>query len=385
MKKIIGYKNSNILTEEGIIKTNIVIKDDIIYNIGNMIVDGMITLSDDLIIVPGFIDQHMHGCCGYEVMNGTKHAITKIAEGIKSEGVTSFVATTSTNSIECIDKSLNAISEFIQDDNKELPELLGVHLEGPFISKIYRGAHLEEYIIKPNVTVIKHFIESSNKSIKIVAYAPEEDENYKFLEYIDKNKIIASIGHSNETYNSISNLIKKGLKSVTHTYNAQKPIHHREVGVVGASLLFDELYTELICDGVHVSKEAVRLLVKNKPIDKIVLVTDSLSVKGLVDGIYQEIDQIIYMINQEPRLEDGTLAGSTLKMNQAIKNLIDFTNISFSDAIKCATENPAKLLNIFDKIGSIKVGKLANFAVVDKDLNVYQTVRCGRIIFEKEK
>ena len=385
MRKIIGYKNSNILTEEGIIKTNIVIKDDIIYNIGNMIVDGMITLSDDLIIVPGFIDQHMHGCCGYEVMNGTKHAITKIAEGIKSEGVTSFVATTSTNSIECIDKSLNAISEFIQDDNKELPELLGVHLEGPFISKIYRGAHLEEYIIKPNVSVMKHFIESSNKSIKIVAYAPEEDENYKFLEYIDKNKIIASIGHSNETYNSISNLIKKGLKSVTHTYNAQKPIHHREVGVVGASLLFDELYTELICDGVHVSKEAVRLLVKNKPIDKIVLVTDSLSVKGLVDGIYQEIDQIIYMINQEPRLEDGTLAGSTLKMNQAIKNLIDFTNISFSDAIKCATENPAKLLNIFDKIGSIKVGKLANFAVVDKDLNVYQTVRCGRIIFEKEK
>ena len=385
MRKIIGYKNSNILTEEGIIKTNIVIKDDIIYNIGNMIVDGMITLSDDLIIVPGFIDQHMHGCCGYEVMNGTKHAITKIAEGIKSEGVTSFVATTSTNSIDCIDKSLNAIREFIEDNNKELPELLGTHLEGPFISKKYKGAHLEEYIIKPNVTVIKHFIESSNKSIKIVAYAPEEDENYKFLEYIDKNKIIASIGHSNETYNSISNLIKKGLKSVTHTYNAQKPIHHREVGVVGASLLFDELYTELICDGVHVSKEAVRLLVKNKPIDKIVLVTDSLSVKGLVDGIYQEIDQIIYMINQEPRLEDGTLAGSTLKMNQAIKNLIDFTNISFSDAIKCATENPAKLLNIFDKIGSIKVGKLANFAVVDKDLNVYQTVRCGRIIFEKEK
>ena len=345
----------------------------------------MITLSDDLIIVPGFIDQHMHGCCGYEVMNGTKHAITKIAEGIKSEGVTSFVATTSTNSIDCIDKSLNAIREFIEDNNKELPELLGTHLEGPFISKKYKGAHLEEYIIKPNVAVIEHFIESSNKTIIIVTYAPEEDENYKFLEYIDKNKIIASIGHSNETYNSISNLIKKGLKSVTHTYNAQKPIHHREVGVVGASLLFDELYTELICDGVHVSKEAVRLLVKNKPIDKIVLVTDSLSVKGLIDGIYQEIDQTIYMINQEPRLEDGTLAGSTLKMNQAIKNLIDFTNISFIDAVKCATENPAKLLNIYDKVGSIKEGKLANFVVVDKDLNVYQTVRCGNIIFEKEK
>ena len=385
MKKIIGYKNSNILTEEGIIKTNIVIKDDIIYSIGNMIVDGMITLSDDLIIVPGFIDQHMHGCCGYEVMNGTKQAIKKISDGIKCEGVTTFVATTSTNSIECIDKSLNAISEFIQDDNKELPELLGVHLEGPFISKIYRGAHLEEYIIKPNVSVMKHFIDSSNNNIRIVTYAPEEDENNEFLKFIKKYGIIPSVGHSNETYKNISNLIKNGLKSVTHTYNAQKGIHHREVGVVGASLLFDELYTELICDGIHVSKEAVKLLVKNKPIDKIVLITDSLSVKGLKDGIYQEIDQIIIMKNHEPRLIDGTLAGSTLKMNKAIKNLIDFTYISFSDAIKCATENPAKLLNIFDKVGSIQEGKLANFAVVDKDLNVYQTVRCGRIIFEKEK
>ena len=384
MKKINGFINSNVLTENGIIKTNIIIKDGIIFSIGNEVVDNMIALNDDLIIVPGFIDQHMHGCFGSEVMDGSVTSLKNIAKGISKEGVTSFIATTSTNSIQMIDKALIAIKDYIADDYKDLPELLGAHLEGPFISHIYKGAHLEEYIIKPNIDVMSHFIDVSGNNICLITFAPEEDEVNDFLKYLNDKKIIPLIGHSNATFDEVKNYVAEGVKCITHTYNAQKGIHHRDLGVVGAALLMDEVYTELICDGVHVSVPAVRLLQKNKPLDKLILITDSLSVKGLEDGVYQEQDQTIYVKNNEPRLIDGTLAGSTLTMNHAIRNIIKFANVKLEDAIKFATENPAKNLNIFDKVGSIKEGKFANFVVIDKDINVYQTIRLGNIIYKKE-
>lgn len=384
MEKINGFINSNVLTENGIIKTNIIIKDGIIFSIGNKVVDNMISLNDDLIIVPGFIDQHMHGCFGSEVMDGSVTSLKNIAKGISKEGVTSFIATTSTNSIQMIDKALIAIKDYIADDYKDLPELLGAHLEGPFISHIYKGAHLEEYIIKPNIDVMSHFIDVSGNNICLITFAPEEDEVNDFLKFLNDKKIIPLIGHSNATFDEVKNYVADGVKCITHTYNAQKGIHHRDLGVVGAALLMDEVYTELICDGVHVSVPAVRLLQKNKPLDKLILITDSLSVKGLEDGVYQEQDQTIYVKNNEPRLIDGTLAGSTLTMNHAIRNIIKFTNVKLEGAIKFATENPAKNLNIFDKVGSIKEGKFANFVVIDKDINVYQTIRLGNIIYKKE-
>ena len=230
---------------------------------------------------------------------------------------------------------------------------------------------------------MKEFIIESGNNVKLVTLAPEEENGLDLIKYLKEHNIIVSVGHSNATFNIIEQSVKQGLTTVTHTYNAQKPIHHREVGVVGAAMLFDELYTELICDGIHVSSPAVKLLCKNKPLDKIVLITDSLPEKGLKDGVYLDNDQEIYVKNNELRLKDGTLAGSSLTMNQAIKNIINFTGVSLTNAINFATSNPAKNLNIFDKVGRIKVGKLANFAVIDKELNVYQTIRCGNIIYKK--
>ena len=383
METILGFKNTFILTEQGIIKTNIIIKDGIISYIGNKEIDGLITLPDDQILVPGFIDEHMHGINGYDVMDGSVETLRKIAEEVAKEGVTSFLATTSTASIQKTINTLHAVKAFKEIDNSCYAEIIGAHLEGPFLSKTYQGAQLGEYIINPSISLMKEFIIESGNNVKLVTLAPEEENGLDLIKYLKEHNIIASVGHSNATFNIIEQSIKQGLTTVTHTYNAQKPIHHREVGVVGAAMLFDELYTELICDGIHVSSPAVKLLCKNKPLDKIVLITDSLPEKGLKDGVYLDNDQEIYVKNNELRLKDGTLAGSSLTMNQAIKNLINFTGVSFINAICFATSNPAKNLNIFDKVGSIEVGKLANFAVIDKELNVYQTIRCGNIIYKK--
>lgn len=383
METIIGFKNTFVLTEQGIIKTNIIIKDGIINYIGNKEIDGLITLPDDQILVPGFIDEHMHGINGYDVMDGNVETLRKIAEEVAKEGVTSFLATTSTASIQKTINTLHAVKAFKEIDNSCYAEIIGAHLEGPFLSKTYQGAQLGEYIINPSISLMKEFIIESGNNVKLVTLAPEEENGLNLIKYLKEHNIIASVGHSNATFNIIEQSIKQGLTTVTHTYNAQKPIHHREVGVVGAAMLFDELYTELICDGIHVSSPAVKLLCKNKPLDKIVLITDSLPEKGLKDGVYLDNDQKIYVKNNELRLKDGTLAGSSLTMNQAIKNIINFTGVSLTNAISFATSTPAKNLNIFDKVGSIKVGKLANFAVIDKELNVYQTIRCGNIIYKK--
>jgi N-acetylglucosamine-6-phosphate deacetylase len=382
METIIGFKNTFLLTEEGIIKTNIIIKDGIISYIGDKEIDGLITLPDDQILVPGFIDEHMHGINGYDVMDGSVETLRKIAEEVAKEGVTSFLATTSTASIQKTINTLHAVKAFKEIDNSCYAEIIGAHLEGPFLSKTFQGAQLGEYIINPSISLMKEFIIESGNNVKLVTLAPEEENGLDLIKYLKEHNIIASVGHSNATFNIIEQSIKQGLTTVTHTYNAQKPIHHREVGVVGAAMLFDELYTELICDGIHVSSPAVKLLCKNKPLDKIVLITDSLPEKGLKDGVYLDNEQEIYVKNNELRLKDGTLAGSSLTMNQAIKNIINFTGVSLTNAINFATSNPAKNLNIFDKVGSIKVGKLANFAVIDKEINVYQTIRCGNIIYK---
>jgi N-acetylglucosamine-6-phosphate deacetylase len=162
-----------------------------------------------------------------------------------------------------------------------------------------------------------------------------------------------------------------------------KPLRRDEIGTVGCTMLFDELYCEAICDGIHVSPPALQLLWKNKPNDKFVLVTDSLRPKYLPNGIYPEADQIIVVQDGAARLDTGRLAGSILKMNQAVKNIMDFLNIDFETAVKCASENPAKNLGVYDQMGSIKEGKLANFVVVDKDVNVYQTIRRGKVVYNK--
>lgn len=385
MEQIKGFKNARILTENGIVKTNLIIENGIIAKLGDFECRGLTELDADKIIIPAFIDQHIHGADGADAIDGTKEALSKVANALAREGTAAFLATTTTESRDCLERALITVKEYIKESPAEGAEILGVHLEGPFISEEYLGAQLPEYAVFPNINCFKHYEDVSGNNIRLVSMAVEAEGGEELYRYLIPRGIVASIGHSAAGYEDIKKAVAAGVSCVTHTYNAQRPLHHREVGVVGSAMLFDELYCEVICDGIHLSFPAVKLLQKNKPEDKLVLITDSLRAKYLPDGVYAEPGgQVINVKDGEARLPDGTLAGSTLKMNIAVKNIMQQLKLPLETAVKYATENPAKCLGVFDRLGSIAEGKLANLVIVDKHINVYETIRGGISVYRSK-
>lgn len=382
MKKLNGFTNCQILTEEGLKKTSLRIEDGKIASIGDF--EEGLTLNENYIVLPGFIDQHVHGAAGSDAMDGTIEDLQKIANALATEGTVGFLATTMTQSVENITKALVATKEYIEAGTIEGAEVLGVHLEGPFISLKHIGAQPLEYVAKPSVEVFKKYQEASGNNIKLVSLAVEEEGALELVSYLASNNVVASLGHTDATASSVEAAIKAGAKNVTHTFNAMKPLHHREIGTVGSALLYDELNCELICDGIHVSKPAINLIRKCKPLDKLTLVTDAMRAKHMPDGLWELGGQPVVVKSGEARLTDGTLAGSVLSMNKAVKNIMAFTGASLAEAVNYASLNPAINLGIDDKLGSIKVGKNASFAIVDENFDVVLTVKNGYVIYEKE-
>ncbi len=379
-----GFKNSWILTEKGKIKGNLVIENGLIKSIGDESSSDLVELDENLIVIPGFIDEHIHGAAGSDAMDGTIEDLNKIACALASEGTTGFLATTMTQSPENIKKALNAVKEYRMKNISEGAEILGVHLEGPFIAKEHVGAQPIEYVQEPSVLNFKQYEEASGNTIKIVTLAPEVVGASDLIKYLKSKNIVASIGHTGAKYADVERAVLAGATNATHTYNAMKAIHHREVGTVGSTFLFDELNAEIICDGIHVSSPAIRLLYKNKPHNKFTLITDAMRAKHMPDGDYELGGQPVIVKNGEARLHDGTLAGSVLKMNLAVKNVMKFLNLPLEEVVKYATINPACNLGVDDVMGSIKEGKLANLVVVDNDLNVYMTIRNGIVVYKRE-
>lgn len=377
-----GFKNTWIVTEEGLKKTSLTYEEKFI-SLGNN-EEGLVELPDNYVVVPGFIDEHIHGAAGSDAMDGTTQDLNNIAKALASEGTTAFCATTMTQSPENITKALTAVKEYREANHQDGAEVLGVHLEGPFISKDFVGAQPIEYVAQPNVEVFKKYQEASSNSVKIVSLAPEVEGSAELIEYLKSQNIVASIGHTNAKYADVEKAVSAGATTLTHTYNAMKPVHHREVGTVGSGFLFDELACECICDGIHVSAPAIRLLHKNKPSDKMILITDAMRAKHMPDGVSELGGQVVIVKNGEARLENGTLAGSVLKMNNAVKNVMNFLNLPLEEVVKLASINPAKNLDVDDYLGSIKVGKRADFVILDQDLNVVKTVRAGVTIYENK-
>lgn len=378
-----GFINSWIVTEEGKIKGNLIIEDGKIASLGNESAQGLMELPENYTVIPGFIDEHIHGAMGSDAMDGTFKDLSTIAKALASEGTTGFLATTMTQSPENICHALNAVKEYREQNPEEGAEILGVHLEGPFIAKEHVGAQPIEYVQKPLVETFKVYEEASGNNIKIVTLAPEVEGAENLIKYLVSKHIVASVGHTGATYEDVKRAIAAGASNATHTYNAMKGVHHREVGTVGATFLFDEINAEIICDGIHVSAPAIQLLYKNKPHNKFTLITDAMRAKHMPDGIYELGGQPVIVKNNEARLENGTLAGSVLKMNLAVKNVMKFLNLPLEEVVKYATINPARNLHIDNEVGSIKVGKRANLVVVDENLNVIMTIRDGKVIYQK--
>ncbi|MCI6508471.1 MAG: N-acetylglucosamine-6-phosphate deacetylase [Bacilli bacterium] len=378
-----GFINSWIVTEEGKIKGNLIIEDGKIASLGNESAQGLMELPENYTVIPGFIDEHIHGAMGSDAMDGTFKDLSTIAKALASEGTTGFLATTMTQSPENICHALNAVKEYREQNPEEGAEILGVHLEGPFIAKEHVGAQPIEYVQKPLVETFKVYEEASGNNIKIVTLAPEVEGAENLIKYLVSKHIVASVGHTGATYEDVKRAIAAGASNATHTYNAMKGVHHREVGTVGATFLFDEINAEIICDGIHISAPAIQLLYKNKPHNKFTLITDAMRAKHMPDGMYELGGQPVIVKNNEARLENGTLAGSVLKMNLAVKNVMKFLNLPLEEVVKYATINPARNLHIDNEVGSIKVGKRANLVVVDENLNVIMTIRDGKVIYQK--
>lgn len=376
-----GFKNCNIYVEgKGIVKSNLEVENGKIASFNA--VDGALELDDKYIVVPGFIDRHIHGANNSDSMYPTLKDIRNICATVASEGVSTFLPTTMTQTVENICKALENIANYIETENDKGAYVLGMHLEGPFISKKYKGAQVESCIIPCSVEKFQIFEEASHGYIKEVTMAYEENGK-ELANYLHSKGIVASIGHTDTTCAEVIEASKNGVTSATHTYNAMKGLHHREAGTVGGVFLCDSIYSELICDLVHVSSDAIKVLYKIKGQDKITLITDGIEAKHLPDGKYKLGGQDVYVKGKEARLADGTLAGSTLKMNDAIRNMQGVIGLSMEKAIDLATINPARVLGIDNQKGSIALGKDADFAIIDKDYNVYMTVSNGRVVFDK--
>lgn len=350
----------------------------------NTVNTKIISFPENYHVVAGFIDLHIHGVNNQDVMDATPEALSLMSQALAAEGTTAFLATTMTASQSEIENALMAVRKYI-DMQKTIEGaiILGVHLEGPFISPKKIGAQRLDQLLMPDITLIEHWQKITKNIIKIVTLAPELPNSADFIRYLQQHNIIASIGHSDATYAETQSAIDAGIHYATHVFNAMRGIHQREPGAVLAALLSDQVATELIVDGKHLHSAIVELILKLKNKEKMILITDAMRAKCLGDGTYDLGGQAVTVKHGVATLADGTLAGSTLTLPSAIRNMMHFTNCSLFDAAKMASENPAKALGIFHKKGSIAVGKDADLVVLDEQYQVVMTV-CGGVIVYSE-
>lgn len=330
------------------------------------------------LILPGLIDVHIHGYSGYDTMDNSYEALKEISNNILKNGVTSFLPTTMTMDKETILSTLNTIKDF-KDSNKDGANVLGVHLEGPFINSKYKGAQNGINIIKPDTELFKEYEEM----IKIITVAPEEDEDMSFIREMTNRGINISIGHTGADYDTALKAYKNGAKGITHTFNAMTGLHHRNPGVLGAALNND-FYCEFICDNIHFNKVLYNMILKTKKQDKIVIITDCMRAGGMPEGDYELGGQKVIMKDGKCLLVDGTIAGSTSKLNKGLNNFVENSDISLEEAVKFATENPAKYINEFDKRGSLDKGKYSDIIITNEDVEVLYTIKEGRVLYHKE-
>jgi N-acetylglucosamine-6-phosphate deacetylase len=332
------------------------------------------------ILVPGFIDIHIHGASGFDVMDGTQKALNGLASALPREGTTSFLATTMTQTEDSIGNALKNASLFNADTTQA--EMLGIHLEGPFISAKRAGAQPIEHIISPSISLFEKWQNLSGNRIKLVTVAPEVDHGLAFIEEVTANNVVASLGHTNATYEVVSEAVKAGATHVTHLYNQMSPFHHREPGVVGAALLEKPLTVELIVDFIHSAPKSVDLAYRQKGASGVILITDAMRAKGLAPGIYDLGGQDVEVTKNDARLVAGTLAGSILTMENAAKNMKAATDCTLSELVAMTSTNAATQLGLSNK-GAIESGKDADLTIIDEDWNVQMTICNGNIAYTK--
>ena len=369
---------------------------DILFGCGVVIEEGKITRidkeekidkenSDHIIdgegkyLSPGFMDIHNHGNSGYDVMDSTEEAIDGMAEFHLKNGVTSFLGSVITSSYENMIKASKNIVSY--KNKKDKSQLLGIHLEGPFFSLDKKGAQPAEYIRTPNMDDMKKIVKVSQGKLKMVSLAPEITGALEVISYLASEGITIAMAHSNGTYEEAKSGIDHGITVATHLYNGMRNFSHREPGIVGASLTDDRVYCELIYDRIHLHDAAVKMAIKMKGIDKIILVSDAMRAAGLGEGNYELGGQKVIVKDGAARLASGSLAGSTLNLRNAVYNMVHKLHMPIQDAIRMASLSPAKAIGIDKHKGSIEIGKDADLLLLDGDINISAAIVGGNIVW----
>ncbi len=373
-------KNKTIYTGSGKIENGYIRYSGRISEVGEM--RGFVPRADDEIteiagncVIPGFIDVHSHGGYGYDSMDASPEEIDRMVRLMSAkEGITSYFCTTMTQTYDRIEQAMENIRKAAERN----PVIQGIHLEGPFISVNYKGAQDPSYIKTPDEKVLAHWNEISGGRIRIVTYAPEEASE-EFENWCLSNRIVPSAGHSNATYDE---LCASRARHVTHLYNAQRGLNHREPGVTGYGLLTDGVNTELICDGIHIRPQMIALAHKVKGSGGIELITDSMRAKGMPEGKSELGGQTVYVKDGTARLEDGTIAGSVLTYINAFRNIMKFTGVGLEDAVKMSSVNQAREFGLTQK-GEIKAGRDADFVILDEAYELKGTISMGELVAEE--
>jgi N-acetylglucosamine-6-phosphate deacetylase len=332
----------------------------------------------DATLTAGLFDIHTHGAVGHDVMEGTPEALRAISSFLASHGVTEYLATTATASMDFTLRALENIARYAERQPAAgEASLLGIHIEGPFLSHAKRGMHPEQFLVEPSVKVLDKLWEASRGRIKLMTIAPEIPGALETIARAGQLGIRSSIGHSNANTAEAMRGLTAGAISATHTYNAMRPLDHREPGILGVVLDSQEIYADLICDGVHVAPELVRLWFKAKGPERGILITDSFAATGMPDGVYRLGETDVHVNGVRCTTSSGVLAGSVLTLDEAVQRMQDFTGADLPAAVRLASRNPARMLGLPH---DLTVGTLANFNVYDADGRRTQTILRGQLL-----
>lgn len=368
-------KDVDIITEDNILKgydikftSKIIdIKKEIEKEDKFKIIDGK-----NHYLCPGFVDIHLHGSFGIDIMNADKAAIKELSDRLVKTGTTSFLPTVMTSSLENMESAIQNIKAAIKDNNRSIK---GINLEGPFLNPDKAGAQDKRYMKEINLNIFEKY----NNIIKIVTVAPEVKGATALIKKLNELDIISSLGHTNASYKESIEGFENGISLVTHLFNGMKGIHHREIGAAGAALI-EDISTELIVDGIHVSPPMLKLVFKTKDLDQIILISDA-QPAALYDGEEIEFNNRKVIIKDgSARYEDGTLAGSVLSMLKAVKNMMNFSDFELPEIIKMATLNPAKKIGLNSEIGLIDIDRKADLLLLNRNLDIINVFKEGEKI-----
>lgn len=368
-----------ILPDRQIEKGSLEISNDRIFKINEFIIDSsdqQIFDADGLTLIPGLIDLHIHGADGISITDNDNQSLEKLSKVLPKFGITGFLWTTMAVPVEEMDFVMMQAGSF-QNSSKGAV-CLGVNIEGSFISDKRAGSHLIDCIFNPSIELMQRWMDLSKNKIKIVTIAPEKTSDV-FIKFLTDHQIIPSIGHSQANFEQTNSALKSGASYFTHLGNATGMIHQREPGLVGAALVDDNSVIEIICDGFHLHSAVVKIFLKAKGWHNTVLVSDGTCVMGMKPGRYQWYDDFVNYDGESLKLDNDTIAGGVMPLNKAIKNAMEFTGCTLSQAVYMASLLPAQKLGVDKDYGSIERGKTANLVLIDDKFEVKHTFISGQL------